>query len=579
MFGTNILSSYAKQADIRNVLVIDENDEQRLFISTVLASVWFDAEVEEFDPHSNKAATVADLYQYDLIIVEEDKSNAGLHWLEDHKGDKALPRTILVTDNDNEAASVDQVSKGDGFSERLLRKICNLSDRTTDPLKPTDLKEFFENTAALFDSNANSHNDADTLGNSSAMYIIKLDQFAEIKAHQGQQYADLVNTELHTIAQQWIKNDGANPTRSMCDDSAIYLYVTGMLGGIHGEMVAEKICERVREGQLIVNDQKLTCTVSVGVCLEGEDLQVDISGFAQQAGQAAIYAEQKGGDQFKAFVYSKNGLEREKAHGSPNGDIPRPSPRMNVLSLIKAKRLSIEFQRIVNTHQSQQKICLQPKPAIYDEEGKPCSYSRLAELFSTPGNATQLDRISVIQSLKLLKKRGAEKQNNILLDLSTESVFNSQFWEWLEQQLNKVQCGPQFIFNLNIENFQSDRIDVKIIKTMTQSTRCQFAIRGIGNGLTPIILSQKLSLSWLIIDMEDGISNHACSQIGETISEAHKHHIKVVLRNINSSDKLFCAYSSGADLLQGELASQWGSIGLTPMEDHNAPNPETPTVW
>lgn len=563
VFGSNILSHYSEILDIRSALIVGADDEMRLFIATVLASVWSEAEVDELDLETTLHESPKDWKQFDLLIVDsqsvpEGKMDSGADWFSQHHRDTNLPKTLFLVDKDN-AALIKKVLelganaciyKDDDLSQHLLQRICGLEDDTTPPLKPSPPDDFFTQTAALFERESSQENDSSSLGESIAMLVIKLDSLSH---PPGNIDSETLLARFLPQVKAWIAEDDASTPHSMATSTAIYVLVSEILGDVHSELIAENICQRARDGKLNIDGQAIPATLSLGLCRVDDDPDIDIAGFTAQAEQACAEASDNGGDQFKASTYSDAVKDEAK-------------PLFDALALAKAKRLNIDFEAIINTGEDQQPSTFQPKISIYDEQGDPCSWSRLSLFLSTPGNASQLDRITLIQSIKFLHRKDPARHSRILMDLSTQSASNPAFWDWLEQQLNKSGRGQQFIFVLKAENFQTQRIDAGTMHRLSQSSHCQFAILNQEEGELTLKLAIDLALSWIVIDMGDDSSTLNCEQISKTTTTARELKLKVILRNVDSSEKLFCAYTLGAEQLQGELASQWESIQLTPLD-------------
>ncbi len=554
----------------RRVLVVDDDADMRLLISTVIETIWDDMTVVEFDPMDESATPIFDWTHYDLLILDYQLGNgSGLDWLKQYRKVPEFPPTILITGAGNEDIAVkalklgaeDYIRKGEGFRERLIGAIHEILETLQNTVEDrSDWAVYLRKVAERVMHTADA--------GMSAMFTIELDQFPDIKATQGIHVAAQILGIVHRLVQDKIKTDGAVVVSALKDDKAVSAFASGLDSVADAEGISQEICQQVRKVRFRAGDVELSGTSSVGVCVVDTRV-LEAANLVARSEAACNTAKLRGGDQ--SYLGSLRG-EIGEAVSTPEtstGGVWRKDEEVN--AIITERRLRTHFEHVRRLGEVGEPLFYRAVPVISQSDGSILDGSDFARFLANAGRRTFLDRITFNQALIKLKDSHINPVGRVFMRLSGESVVVSAFWQWLEGKLQNTGMGRRFVFEVAYSDVQDNRVPGDTLNRLSKKTGCRFAYHGFADAQSMVTGAKGLPIDFFVVDLSVRLASQSCDKVGALVKIARSEKLRVVLNRVDDSHRFACAYQSGADLLQGGMTAQWAEVDLDESQQIRSP--------
>ncbi|MCP5351845.1 MAG: hypothetical protein H6926_01455 [Chromatiales bacterium] len=538
--------------------IVSDDVEKRLYLSTVVASLWSDIEIIEAGPDNLPAVAACEL------ILVHDGGGIALGWLERYSNGPGSTVIVISAQLDDaftaralKLGATDSIVEGSGYPGTLLDALRGEAQRALRKRKaiPTPTKPSMDadSTRSGLEADEDDHS-------VSGVMIIGSRQ-RQILPGVG---ADSLGAEV--TAQ--VYSDGAEVISAKVLGGALRVHIEGMIGVIHAEMIADHVAElmRARNARLAQGG--------------GIALGIAVSDFGERAslvkltGKAEILIEQinlEGGDGIKvAACKDIKDVSKPAAGESSTAGNEVDILQEGIRAVLLAGQLEVRFDpirghggsRFADVNREQAEV------SLIDHNGDPWTADRRDRLMGMKGHSTSVDRIVVAHALRRLR---ADKDGKlgIVLDLSRESMLSGQFWRWLSQRLGAPEAAnsaSRLSVALSLEVMREGSIDPNFLVRFGIARGCHFVLRDITDVKEALDLAQIVPVQFFAIDMHQRRGRAGCEAIKQVVKALHAANRKVALRRIHASADLFCAYSSGADYYHGQLSDQWEDVGLQPLE-------------
>lgn len=550
----------AGEWDKKRVLVVDDDPDMRILVAALVETIWSDVKVLEFDPLDEESTPIFDWSLYDLLILDYQLGNgSGLDWLKHFSKVPEFPPTILITGVGSEDVAVkalklgadDYVRKGEGFRERLVGAIHEIfENQKQSEEERSDWSVFLKRVGrALQDSSAEGM---------AAMVVVELDQFHEIRARKGLHIAAHVLDVLHRLVGDEIKSGKAKVISTLLRDEAVVALAYGLEGVTDAEAIAQQISEKVGKVRFRTGDQDMAGTASVGMCVV--DSTAPEAARLVARGEAACHsAKLRGGNQ--AYLGSLRGEIGEAVSAdTPLSGVWRKDEEVN--SIITERRLRTQFEHVRRIGDTGEPLFYRVVPTIFKRDGGFLDGTEFAAFLAKQGRRTFMDRITLNQALMSLDGDTVNPEARLFMRLSGESAVIAKFWDWLQLKLENTSHRERFVFEIAYADLKERRVQGEVLERLAQATGCRFAIHGLGSARDMTEIAGALPVDFMVVDLSTRIALQNCDRVAELVAFAHAGGLRVVLNGVDDNVKFACAYNCDADLMQGNMPSQWSEVEI-----------------
>ncbi|MCB1736854.1 MAG: EAL domain-containing protein [Gammaproteobacteria bacterium] len=541
--------------------MVSDDVEKRLYLSTVVASLWPDAEVVEGEPDDVEIARTCEL------VVLHDGAGIAIDWMTRNEPDRGLAVVVVAAHLDDaftakvlKLGAMDCVFEGSGYPGNLihaLRAEVQRAVRTHNPI-PAPTRPNMDADSAV---NRALDSDEDDDHSVSGMLMVS-SKGRQVLAGVG---ADSLGADVSAQ----IYADGAEVISARAVNGVLRVHIEGMIGLIHAEMIADHIAEFMRDRNARSGQDG---GVALGMAVSDYGKRASL---ANLTGKAEILCEQirlEGGTGIKVAA-CKDIKEIEKPEGSDRvGESSEGEVDIlheGIRAVLLAGQLQVNFDPIRGSDGSfSQTQREQAQMRLIDRNGDPWTAERRDHLMGIKGHASSVDRIVVAHALRRLR---ADKTGNlgVVLDVSQESMRSGQFWRWLAQRLGSPEAqssSSRLSLTLSLDVLRERHIDPNFLVRFGIARGCHFVLRDIVDVKEALDFAQIVPIQFFALDMDRRRGRSGCEAIKQAVKALHAANRKVALRHIHASADLFCAYSSGADYYHGQLADQWEEVGLVPLD-------------
>lgn len=587
------------------IMVVDDDDEMRLFVATVVASIWPDADIVEYDPLSDDQQEIETWERFDALVLDyhlgdSKQQKTGLDWLRRYRADPNFPPTILITDEatDNLAAraiqlgAADFIRKDDHFSTRLAASLREIHEQAHKPTEAgrsnaalqAHIKDLEQNRNVTA-NNIPRPTPALTNDTLTAMVIIKPDQFAALALGDGDEFASEIVTDMQDAIANWIVDNGGRVETIMYTNSAVYVTISGLIGPSHAEMIAGAIGHEMRTEGFGSQGATIRGSTSIGICMAHANTDPETKSLASRAAESLRKAELQGGNGY--VIYGDDELhtsyevrdsvmqEQEAARAAwsqaSNDDAQQAEAdfamaSINLQELIKEQQLSMLFKHVLSADQENELRYLQASTVLRNDQGRVMTAAFREEFMRDRGLEIEHDKIMISQSMTILTSSNTPKNIDILLDLSDAAVRSKDFLLWVAQKLRLSGLGQRFMFTVDWHPWEQGQIDANSLNSVQKATQCGFMLRARIDSDFDAEYPVKAPFDGVAVDLYGAMRGKHCRLVGELAERFKDSGIMVALRGIDTSDKLLCAYTTPVTLVQGLLAKKWAETDLVPLD-------------
>lgn len=546
--------------DKKRVLVVDDDADMRILVTALVEAVWSEVKVLEFDPLDEEATPIFDWSLYDLLILDYQLGNgSGLDWLKHYSKVPDFPPTILITGVGSEDVAVkalklgahDYVRKGEGFRERLVGSIHELfEDQKQGEAERSDWSVFLKNVGRTLQDTASN--------GMGAMVVVELDQFHQIRAEKGLHIAAHVLDVLHRLVDEEIKAGKAKVVSTLLRDEAVVALAYELEGVSDAEAIAHQMTEKVSRVRFRTGDQEMAGTASVGMCVV-DSTAPEVARLVARGEAACHSAKLRGGNQ--AYLASLRGEIGEAVSAdTPLSGVWRNDAEVN--SIITEQRLRTQFEHVRRIGDTGEPLFYRVVPAISKRGGGFLEGTEFAAFLAQQGRRTFLDRIAFNQSLVALDGDTVNPDARLFMRLSGESAVIAKFWDWLQLKLENTPHRARFVFEVAFSDLKQHRVRTEVMDRLAEMTGCRFAIHGLGSAQDMTEAAKTLPVDFLVVDLSTRIALQNCNRVAELVTRAHAANLRVVLNGVDDNVKFACAYNCDADLMQGNMPSQWSEVEI-----------------
>ena len=635
--------------ELNRILVVDDDDDMRLFVSTILASTWEEAEVVEFDPAEELLVEYLPWSHYDLLVLdyrlgEHSELKTGLDWLREYHRSPGFPPAILITGYGNDEVfaqarslgAAGHVEKGDEFAHRLVETVHRvmgqdvpesqsdaseqerpegenphsahpvietaeddrqaahipniaLSEADLDgsqgthastglPLKPP--RGGFSDMAIDLDLSPDlgiSEQDIldlglagaaepelaqrQTVGHVGGLFVFQIDQAATLLAPDR---LEEVRQGLRKSLRDWVDEEGARIVTIAWSAEQLLVYIKGLWGSLHAESVAERLCHRVPREGLALGHAHIHITVSVGVSLNDSHRDVDADRLFEYANRACKQADSAGGNRVEMISLAEQddaSAEAQQDHQEGDAHVSE----IDLREMIRSGTLSVQFQPLLSGDDQKAAPDFQAAPRILMDSEAEMSAASQAALLTRINQSSDLDRLAVFQAMKLLHSDGTHSESRVILDVSSCTAKDEDFWAWLTRSCSRFGQRSRLVFSFSIRDLLRQKIALAAIRKAVNDCGIALALRGQPAILTPQTVPTNLPIQLLLVDMSGEFSIQRCEQTVRLGTYARRKGIDFYARYIDSGEKLVCAYAAQAQRMQGMLTQEWANMDLNPL--------------
>ncbi len=566
------------------VLVVDDDADMRLYLSTIIASTWEEADVVEFDPIRQTVKEIGSWSDYDVVVLdylfgESEGDPSGLDWLRQYSKDPDYPPTVFVSAYGDEdvvtkalyLGALSYVPKGDNFAARLVEAIEGLPDvkslrASHQWLLPEDIHPDLD----ISEEELNKHKRVEIESlhrqvRQCAFMVMCVDQMDILDEMD----AETVLQGLEKDVVQWIEEDGAKVDKVELVSSQIRVNVSHLLGDEHAEMISQSLCEHVHDKGFDLDMAHLKGTVSIGIVLEEVAKTKGKTDVLFASAERAC--QQAAAESGNRFVFKSLERLREaqaaKAQGvSVNGKPINEGKKLNLVQLIRSGQVGIQFQQVLNSEQEHAVPYYLAAPCIKLTKEESLSSQQESRLLIAINNSFDMDRLAVIQAQRLLHKDSTHKDSRVVIDISSQSAVRAEFWGWLIKRLRDNVDGLRMIFSVSLQDAKKDKLAKSAIIEASYHGKFRLAVRGMVDSFKPEQLPESLPFRVLMGDISGEFSINRCEQTVKLGVYAHQRKMMYILRGVDNGEKLVCAYASKADMMQGMLTSEFSEMEMKPLD-------------
>lgn len=375
-----------------------------------------------------------------------------------------------------------------------------------------------------------------------AIFWIDLDQFKEINDTLGHQAGDSV---LCNIANTLVSSSRHDEivARMGGDEFAM---ITLVKSEEEAYLSAERIINRIRQSPIVVKNQHLSVTMSIGVALYPDHAK-DIEDLVARADIALYTSKMAGRNCFNVYQPVDEGYT----------DV------INNLELNKKTRDAIEHNKLIfymqpiietkTSNISHYELLLR----MLDDNGKIISPEAFISQAERSGIIREIDHWVIVNAIKLL---ASAKENghdiSCAINLSAQSLNEDRLSSFIHDQLTLMDVLPQKLMLELTESAAISDFDkaLHFIQTLSD-IGCRFALDDFGSGFSSFAYLKKLPVNYLKLD---GSYIHNLPNeprdifiVEGMVKVANGLGMKIIAEWVEDKETLDILTNLGVDLVQG----------------------------
>lgn len=378
-----------------------------------------------------------------------------------------------------------------------------------------------------------------------AMIYVAIDNFQSIRDRVGISGCDVLIGDIamilkaHAFPDQIVARFGA--------------YSYSFLSAIQNKQAIEKQASQIpaliEKHISEIGDQSISATCSAAVVFMDENSPDNANEIISRGEKTCDSLQQNGGNQFSIYVPKAGERTQEEEDGLVAAEIK---------DALTHNRIEGLYQPIVSIKTSSGERYISSL-VITGKDGKQMLRKEFQAAAQRTGASKTLDRWAILHAIKkIAESMKRQRQIEIIVPLSVETLLDTSLIEWLSDCLSKSNIASGLLVLMINE---ADAVNqLKATKTLFKTIKemnCKFALDEFGTGINPFQLVKHIKADYVRVNgaYMDNLAQNTENQdsIREIATQAQEMGIYSITPGVDDAAILSVLWSLNVDFVQGDF--------------------------